>query len=130
MNWISFFGKARKVIGKITDILIRGREAGLWTEKPGVGTINQGKPHDPSFPNVRFAVMAPEKRPIKATRVAWLVAIIGLLVYEGWTLLNSTPNDTLSEAVWEAAYTYPLLPFAAGVLIGHFFWQRRGNGPR
>lgn len=52
MDILKFLGKARKIVGKITDILIRGREAGLWTEKPGIG-VDKGKPHDPSFPNIK-----------------------------------------------------------------------------
>ena len=65
---------------------------------------------------------------VKRTAVAWLVAIVGLLIYEGYTLGNSIPGDTLSEAVWAASHAYPLLPFLAGVVCGHFFWQRRSNG--
>ena len=32
MNVLSVLGKARKILGKITDFLIKGRQAGLWTE--------------------------------------------------------------------------------------------------
>lgn len=52
MNLIGILGKIVKVIGKVTDVLIKGREAGLWTEKPGV-TVGKGKPHDPSFPDIK-----------------------------------------------------------------------------
>jgi hypothetical protein len=61
---------------------------------------------------------------MKKTRLAWLIAIGGLLAYETYTLMNSTPGDTLSEAVWAVIYQQPLVPFLAGVLCGHFFWQR------
>ena len=33
MNFLSIIGTVRKVLGKLTDILIKGRQAGLWTEK-------------------------------------------------------------------------------------------------
>jgi hypothetical protein len=65
---------------------------------------------------------------MKYTRLAWIVAIVGLLGYEAWTLTNSTPGDTLSEAVWEVS-NYPLVPFLAGIVCGHFFWQRRKPCP-
>ncbi len=66
---------------------------------------------------------------MKKTRLAWIAAICFLLAYEAWTLMNSIPGDTLSEAVWSWVYEYPLIPFLAGIVMGHFFWQRRGNGP-
>lgn len=52
MSVISVLGKLRKLVGKLTDILIRGREAGLWTKKPGVGSPGD-KPHDPTFPDIK-----------------------------------------------------------------------------
>ena len=36
MNVINVLGKVRKVLGKLTDLLIKGRQAGLWSEKPSV----------------------------------------------------------------------------------------------
>lgn len=52
MNIVGVLGKVVKVLGKITDVLIKGREAGLWTEKPNVPG-KMGKPHDPSFPDIK-----------------------------------------------------------------------------
>lgn len=64
---------------------------------------------------------------VKRTTIAWVVAIVALLGYEGYTLINTTPGDTLSEAVWAVAGSYPLLPFLVGILCGHFFWQRKAK---
>lgn len=65
---------------------------------------------------------------MKKTVVAWLVAIAFLLVYEFYAVANSVPGDTLSEAVW-AYGQHPMVSFAMGVLVGHFFWQRKcGKG--
>jgi hypothetical protein len=58
----------------------------------------------------------------KRTGYAWLAAGIFLLVYEILTLVFHW--QTLSGWMWAAA-NYPLIPFAAGVLCGHFFWQRK-----
>lgn len=61
---------------------------------------------------------------MRRTVAAWMVAVVGLLAYEGYALLNGTPGDTLSEAVWRYGQ-HPMLAFAVGVLVGHLFWQRR-----
>jgi hypothetical protein len=60
------------------------------------------------------------------TVAAWLIAVAGLLFYEGYALLNHTPGDTLSEAVWTYGQ-HPMIVFCAGVLVGHFWWQRRAS---
>lgn len=48
----------------------------------------------------------------------------GLIVYEVVSLANQHEGDTISEVMWEATTTRPLVPFVAGLLCGHFFWQR------
>lgn len=48
-GFMTLLGKVRKIIGKLTDILIQGRQAGLWTEKDGAKP--GAAPHDPTFPN-------------------------------------------------------------------------------
>lgn len=63
---------------------------------------------------------------MKKTAAAWLIAIGLLLAYEGYAVFNSTPGDTLSEAVWLYGQ-HPLISFCAGVLVGHFWWQRRST---
>jgi hypothetical protein len=71
--------------------------------------------------------------------------VTAALLYEGWTLVNRYPNDTISEAIWEFA-ARPMVPFVFGVasgwaltvsvlpnqfavaawffLMGHFFFQK------
>ena len=47
MSWLQ---KVLKVLGKVTDVLIRGRQAGLWTEKQTPGSSPSsplGSPHKP-----------------------------------------------------------------------------------
>jgi hypothetical protein len=47
---------------------------------------------------------------------------IGLvLLYEGWSIFNHIPGDTISSMVKNLARK-PIVPFAFGVLMGHFFW--------
>jgi hypothetical protein len=63
---------------------------------------------------------------MKRTAAAWLIAIAGLLVYEMYAVLNGTPGDTLSEAVWRYGQ-HPMIAFAVGVLVGHFWFQKKGK---
>lgn len=54
----------------------------------------------------------------------FLALVGGLCIYELVALENDCPDDTISEIMWAATTKRPILPFAAGVLCGHFFWQR------
>lgn len=73
--------------------------------------------------------------------ILFLVAL-----YEGYTIINTFPNDTLSESVWRLTRGRPFIPWifgyatayaifagtladphlavAVGFLQGHFFFQR------
>lgn len=84
--------------------------------------------------------------------VAWFIVgwpyfliVLALLGYEGWTLVNRFPGDTISEIIWQFARR-PMVPFmfgaafgwgiasgflgnlwlvaALGFLMGHFFFQK------
>jgi len=55
--------------------------------------------------------------------IAWLVAGVFLLGYEGWVILAKKEKATLSEGVWAACKKYPYIGFLAGALAGHLFWQ-------
>lgn len=67
--------------------------------------------------------------------IAVLTAIYfaGMLGYETLALLNGQPGDTISEIVWAFLKGRPYvgagmcitLLLAFGLLMGHFFWQRR-----
>jgi len=112
MVLMSFLLKVRKVLGLLTDALLYGRNRGYWQE----------------LPTVQPLVGLPPKG-INRTRLAWIIVIVALLVYEAYTLINGVPGDTLSEAVWGVSHDYPLLPFLAGIVAGHFFWQRKTPCP-
>lgn len=71
----------------------------------------------------------------------WPWVLLVILGFEGWTIFNRTPADTISEIIWQLAER-PILPLLSGVavghfipteelwvvglgvLLGHFFWQR------
>ncbi len=60
---------------------------------------------------------------MKWAGIAWGAAIVLLLGYEVYAVVN-IPGGTLSEWVWLHAQ-HPMITFAAGVITGHLFWQRR-----
>ncbi len=49
-----------------------------------------------------------------------------IAAYELAALTNEEEGDTISERVWSACER-PLVPFLAGMVAGHFFWQRHGK---
>jgi hypothetical protein len=67
--------------------------------------------------------------PLNKTDLALGAAAVGLLIWEGWTLVNKTPKDTISERIEKAAMERPLVPFVFGMLCGHFFWQFKRDAP-
>lgn len=63
-------------------------------------------------------------------RTIFLALVGGLIVYEWIALRNECAGDTVSELVWSATLRRPIVPFAAGVLCGHFFWQQNDRRTR
>lgn len=61
-------------------------------------------------------------------RAAFVALVAGLVVYETIAVANDCAGDSVSEIVWSATTRRPIVPFAAGVLCGHFFWQRDRDG--
>lgn len=54
----------------------------------------------------------------------FLTLVLAACLYELSALATKQPGDTISEIVWEISSKRPILPFALGVLCGHFFWQK------
>ncbi len=51
-----------------------------------------------------------------------LAVTVVLVVFDIWAVTNSVEGDTLSAYVrWISQH--PVVPFAFGVLMGHFFWS-------
>ena len=52
----------------------------------------------------------------------------GLLGYAEYrAVLDTRKDDTISEQVWDASKATSMVPFVAGFIMGHFFWQRNTN---
>jgi hypothetical protein len=56
-------------------------------------------------------------------RTSLLVVGAALLALETSALRNDEDGDTISETMWTLSKR-PFVPFAAGMLCGHFFWQK------
>ena len=59
------------------------------------------------------------------TGIVVLILLFAALIWEFWTLMNGVPADTISENVWRIIDGRPFIPFLAGFLAGHFFWQEK-----
>jgi hypothetical protein len=55
--------------------------------------------------------------------IAVLLILLGLLLGYEFYALKQHQGYTISETFWHLAYRYPLVPFAFGLLSGHFVWQ-------
>lgn len=52
-----------------------------------------------------------------------VVTTLALIAWDIWVYITPEKGDTISEII--AFYSdHPLLPFAFGVLIGHWFWPQ------
>ena len=60
---------------------------------------------------------------MKPRPILFLIACALMGGYELYALFTPEAGDTISEIIWGLARHYPILPFAFGVLMGHFFWQ-------
>lgn len=52
-----------------------------------------------------------------------LVALI-LIVYDIYVVVKTGFDATISWVIYSNAKLYPIIPFAMGVLCGHFFWSQ------
>lgn len=59
------------------------------------------------------------------TPTQWIIvssiAVIGLV--DIWLALTRGKEETISVAITEWSKQYPIIPFAFGLLMGHFFAQ-------
>lgn len=58
----------------------------------------------------------------KVTRIVLSVVIVGLAAWASVAAAVGGELDTVSAHVRDYGHKFPLVPFAAGVLVGHWFW--------
>jgi len=62
---------------------------------------------------------------VKRTGQVFGLLLVLAVGWEVWTLVNNIPGDTISEVVWAVTHENPIIVLAVGILIGHWFWQRK-----
>lgn len=51
-----------------------------------------------------------------------LMVISLLLGVFGDVFLYFSGRETISQVIWRWSQNYPMVPFVAGLLMGHWFW--------
>lgn len=57
------------------------------------------------------------------TEIVIVISVVGWCTYTAIMGGNGQPGDTISEVIARAGREHPLIPFALGVVIGHWFWS-------
>ena len=61
----------------------------------------------------------------KSKKITTIVIVAGVVLYTLYDIIVAvTGNVTLSEVIRNAAFKAPMIPFAVGVLIGHWFFGK------
>lgn len=57
---------------------------------------------------------------------SWVIALAALLLagYDLYAFRKEGHGHTISEVLTTWSLRHPLVPFALGVLMGHFFWPQ------
>jgi hypothetical protein len=61
---------------------------------------------------------------VLATQILVCAVTAALVGFDIWLASNGVPKDTYSQVIHRWALLTPLIPYAWGVLAGHFFWSR------
>jgi hypothetical protein len=61
-----------------------------------------------------------KKRKVMITIV---VLIAGLIGWDIYLATDDKKENTISNLIQDASHEHPMIPFALGVLIGHWLWD-------
>ena len=50
--------------------------------------------------------------------------VIGLIIYDVWTVLKRGSETTISVQLYEFSKKYPMVAFLIGFVMGHIFWAQ------
>lgn len=52
-----------------------------------------------------------------------IASVVVWIIYDVYVFVFDRENDsTISEVMWRVSRDYPIVPFAVGVIMGHWFW--------
>jgi len=63
----------------------------------------------------------------KVTSIGIMIAVVGLIGLEAWTLVNTEQDDTISEIINSQSKRRLYIPFLFGALMGHWFWPLKSK---
>jgi phosphotransferase system glucose/maltose/N-acetylglucosamine-specific IIC component len=60
---------------------------------------------------------------------AWIIALVAivLIAYDVWTCIKRGTSTSISWTTYSWSKSYPIIPFALGVLLGHLLWVQHGG---
>jgi len=61
------------------------------------------------------------------TKIVIIAVVVGLIGYDIFVVVEPTEGDTISEVTLSWAWQSAFVPFALGVLGGHFTWPRKAS---
>ena len=61
------------------------------------------------------------------TKIVVVAVVLGLIGYDVFVFVEPTEGETISEVTLAWAWRSAFVPFALGVLGGHFTWPRRAS---
>lgn len=61
----------------------------------------------------------------KITSIVVIASLILILGYDCYALMMGGTEATISHMLIVGSYSYPLIPFFGGFLMGHLFWRLR-----
>lgn len=62
----------------------------------------------------------------KLTILLLIVVIVGLIVYDIIAASHGL-ESTITWVIWDWAVSFPIVPFAFGLLFGHLFWPNKAK---
>jgi uncharacterized integral membrane protein len=65
--------------------------------------------------------------PATQTKFTVLMALVLILAYDLFAVYAYGFDATVSVVVFTLAKAAPIIPFLAGVVVGHLFWPIEGN---
>jgi len=54
--------------------------------------------------------------------IVLVVSLVGFIIWDIWLAADRIEGNTISEVVRKVSKPHPMIPFALGVLIGHWYW--------
>jgi len=63
--------------------------------------------------------------------LTWILIVATALIwiaFDIWTACKNGSVSTISWQIYQVSLSYPAIPFALGLLMGHFFLGMHGTG--